>query len=72
MKALTWHGKGNIRRVDRSALADMKAQIRKDRFDRPAAGVITSARPVEDDGERHGLLATIPDRLNADLKEFIG
>ena len=39
---------------------------------RAAAKGIPGAKLVEYDGEPHGLLATVPDRLNADLIEFIG
>jgi non-heme chloroperoxidase len=39
---------------------------------RPAAKAIRGAKLIEYDGEPHGLFATVPDRLNADLKEFIG
>jgi non-heme chloroperoxidase len=39
---------------------------------RAAAKGIPGAKLIEYDGEPHGLFATVPDRLNADLKEFIG
>jgi pimeloyl-ACP methyl ester carboxylesterase len=39
---------------------------------RVAAKAIRRAKLIEYDGEPHGLFATVPDRLNADLKEFIG
>lgn len=39
---------------------------------RPAAKGIAGAKLIEYDGEPHGLFATAPDRLSADLKEFIG
>lgn len=39
---------------------------------RAAAKGIQGAKLIEYDGEPHGLFATAPDRLNADLKEFIG
>lgn len=39
---------------------------------RAAAKGITGSKLIEYDGEPHGLFATAPDRLNADLKEFIG
>jgi non-heme chloroperoxidase len=39
---------------------------------RPAAKGIAGAKLIEYDGEPHGLHATVPDRLNADLKAFIG
>jgi non-heme chloroperoxidase len=39
---------------------------------RAAAKAIPGAKLIEYDGEPHGLFATVPDRLNADLKEFIG
>jgi non-heme chloroperoxidase len=39
---------------------------------RAAAKGIAGAKIIEYDGEPHGLFATAPDRLNADLKEFIG
>jgi non-heme chloroperoxidase len=39
---------------------------------RAAAKGILGAKLVEYDGEPHGLFATVPDRLNADLIEFIG
>lgn len=39
---------------------------------RPAAKGIAGAKLIEYDGEPHGLFATVPDRLSADLKEFIG
>jgi non-heme chloroperoxidase len=39
---------------------------------RAAAKAIRGAKLIEYDGEPHGLFATAPDRLNADLKEFIG
>lgn len=39
---------------------------------RAAAKGIPGARLLEYDGEPHGLFATVPDRLNADLIEFIG
>ncbi|KHJ56156.1 arylesterase [Aureimonas altamirensis] len=38
---------------------------------RAAAGAISGARLIEYDGEPHGLFATVPDRLNADLIEFL-
>lgn len=38
---------------------------------RVAAGAISGARLIEYDGEPHGLFATVPDRLNADLIEFL-
>lgn len=39
---------------------------------RAAAKHIKGAKLIEYSGEPHGLFATAPDRLNADLKEFIG
>ncbi|WP_375411255.1 alpha/beta fold hydrolase [uncultured Bradyrhizobium sp.] len=39
---------------------------------RAAAKSIAGAKLVEYDGEPHGLFATVPDRLNADLIGFIG
>jgi non-heme chloroperoxidase len=39
---------------------------------RAAAKGIPGAKLIEYDSEPHGLFATVPDRLNADLKEFIG
>jgi non-heme chloroperoxidase len=39
---------------------------------RAAAKAIPGATLIEYDGEPHGLLVTAPDRLNADLIEFIG
>jgi non-heme chloroperoxidase len=39
---------------------------------RAAAKGIAGAKLLEYDGEPHGLFATVPDRLNADLIEFIG
>jgi non-heme chloroperoxidase len=39
---------------------------------RAAAKHIRGAKLIEYDGEPHGLFATAADRLNADLKEFIG
>lgn len=39
---------------------------------RAAAKQIAGAKLLEYDGEPHGLFATVPDRLNADLIEFIG
>lgn len=39
---------------------------------RAAAKGIAGAKLIEYDGEPHGLFATAPDRLNADLIEFIG
>jgi non-heme chloroperoxidase len=39
---------------------------------RAAAKGIKGARLIEYDGEPHGLLATAPERLNADLLGFIG
>jgi non-heme chloroperoxidase len=33
---------------------------------------IAGAKLIEYDGEPHGLFATAPDRLNADLIAFIG
>ena len=39
---------------------------------RAAAKRIPGSRLIEYDGEPHGLFATAADRLNADLKEFIG
>jgi non-heme chloroperoxidase len=39
---------------------------------RAAAKSIPGAKLIEYDGEPHGLLATVPDRLNSDLIEFIG
>jgi non-heme chloroperoxidase len=39
---------------------------------RAAARGIVGAQLIEYDGEPHGLLATAPDRLNADLIQFIG
>ncbi|WP_336740852.1 alpha/beta hydrolase [Aureimonas altamirensis] len=38
---------------------------------RAAAGAISGARLIEYEGEPHGLFATVPDRLNADLIEFL-
>ena len=38
---------------------------------RAVAGAISGARLIEYDGEPHGLFATVPDRLNADLIEFL-
>ena len=38
---------------------------------RAAAKGIKGAKLIEYDGEPHGLFATAPDRLNADLKQFI-
>jgi non-heme chloroperoxidase len=37
-----------------------------------AAKGITGAKYIEYNGEPHGLFATVPDRLSADLKEFMG
>jgi non-heme chloroperoxidase len=39
---------------------------------RAAAKGIKGAKLIEYDGEPHGLFATVPDKLNADLKAFIG
>src|ERR1700744_4582397 len=39
---------------------------------RAAAKGISGSKLIEYDGETHGLFATVPDRLSADLKEFIG
>lgn len=39
---------------------------------RPAAKGIAGARLIEYEGEPHGLFATAPDKLNADLIAFIG
>ena len=39
---------------------------------RAAAKAIKGARLIEYEGEPHGLFATAPDRLNADLLAFIG
>ncbi|CAM8644213.1 MULTISPECIES: alpha/beta fold hydrolase [Sphingobium] len=39
---------------------------------RAAAAGIPHARFIEYDGEPHGLFATAPDRLNADLLDFLG
>jgi non-heme chloroperoxidase len=39
---------------------------------RAAAKGIAGAKLVEYNGEPHGLFATVPDRLNADLISFIG
>ena len=39
---------------------------------RAAAKLIRNAKLIEYDGEPHGLFATAPDRLNADLIQFIG
>jgi len=39
---------------------------------RAAAKGINGAKFIEYDGEPHGLFATVPDRLNADLISFIG
>ena len=38
---------------------------------RAAAGAISGARLIEYEGEPHGLFATVPERLNADLIEFL-
>lgn len=38
---------------------------------RAAANGIAGARLIEYDGEPHGLFATVPDRLNRDLIEFL-
>ncbi len=38
---------------------------------RAAAGSISGARLIEYEGEPHGLFATVPERLNADLIEFL-
>ncbi len=39
---------------------------------RSAAKLIANSTLIEYDGEPHGLFATVPDRLNADLLEFLG
>ena len=39
---------------------------------RAAAKGIPGAKLIEYDGEPHGLFATVPDKLNADLIQFIG
>lgn len=39
---------------------------------RAAAKAIPGAKLIEYSGEPHGLFATVPNRLSADLKEFIG
>jgi non-heme chloroperoxidase len=39
---------------------------------RAAAKGIAGAKLIEYDGEPHGLFATVPDKLNADLIQFIG
>jgi non-heme chloroperoxidase len=39
---------------------------------RAAATGIARAKLLEYDGEPHGLFATVPDKLNADLIAFIG
>jgi non-heme chloroperoxidase len=39
---------------------------------RAAAQGIAGAKLIEYDGEPHGLFATVPDKLNADLIQFIG
>jgi non-heme chloroperoxidase len=39
---------------------------------RAAAKGIAGAKLIEYDGEPHGLFATVPDKLNADLIAFIG
>jgi len=38
---------------------------------RAAAKAISGARLIEYEGEPHGLFATVPDRLNRDLIEFL-
>jgi non-heme chloroperoxidase len=39
---------------------------------RAAAKILPNAQLIEYDGEPHGLFATVPDRLNADLLNFLG
>lgn len=52
------------------ATADKTVPI--DPSGRAAARGIAGAKLIEYDGEQHGLFATAPARLNADLLQFIG
>ena len=48
------------------------ATVPIDAAGRAAAKLIASSTLIEYDGEPHGLFATVPDRLNADLLQFLG